>query len=32
VGTLSTSTVYVWQINVVDSNNNQAITQVQYQP
>jgi large repetitive protein len=32
VSSLSTGTVYTWQINVIDSNNNQAITQVQYQP
>jgi hypothetical protein len=32
VSSLTLGTNYVWQINVVDSNNNQAITQVQYQP
>jgi hypothetical protein len=32
VSSLTLGTNYTWQINVVDSNNNQAITQVQYKP
>lgn len=32
VGSLTQGTTYLWQITVLDSNGNAAVTQVQYQP
>ena len=32
MGSLTTGTTYLWQISVLDSNGNTAVTQVQYQP
>jgi hypothetical protein len=31
VGSLTLGTTYLWQITVLDSNGNAAVTQVQYQ-